>query len=365
MDKLSYHSVLFKEFKESPQAACYDYVYQLELHDLSEKEIDKIVSESGNKKKCIFLGCLVEPLYYDHGAVLSKQFIMFLDLCKQRQLYNTDIFLTCFGDSFKKELDILNNNHAGWNFIPYTVNLPVIRTSQLSNGPSKKTIMCLDDIECNLLHMNVATRLHRELFSKFLIKEKLIDTNCVAINLKRSGGEAPTTRIPVKYNDEWDTNQKLKDLWSTVDLEQINDVRIDNNMYQSQYDFISKAGVYIVSETVFHYPHTFFTEKTISALSSNRPFILIGPCNSLTVLKQKGYKTFDNIFDESYDKITDPSARMEAIFDLVKDISRRPLSEIKQDVLTCQDRINHNNKLVNNARNYYNIFFRLCKEEAA
>jgi len=84
----------------------------------------------------------------------------------------------------------------------------------------------------------------------------------------------------------------------------------------------------------------------VSALLSNRPFIIIGPHGSLRALKQKGYKTFSDMFDESYDNIVDPSSRMESIFELVKDINTRSLDEIKENVLKCQDKLSHNRNLM-------------------
>jgi hypothetical protein len=46
------------------------------------------------------------------------------------------------------------------------------------------------------------------------------------------------------------------------------------------------------------------SEKTFKMLFYGHPFILVGDCYSLAFLKQLGYKTFDCIFDESYDQIT-------------------------------------------------------------
>jgi hypothetical protein len=97
---------------------------------------------------------------------------------------------------------------------------------------------------------------------------------------------------------------------------------------------------------MFNHPSPYFSEKTVSALLSNRPFIIIGEHGSLRALKQKGYKTFNDMFDESYDNIIDPSSRMESIFELVKDINARSLDEIKENVLKCQDKLFHNRNLM-------------------
>ena len=115
-----------------------------------------------------------------------------------------------------------------------------------------------------------------------------------------------------------------------------------------------KSGVYIVSETVFDHPHAEFTEKTVSALLSRRPFVIIGPAGSLRALKKKGYKTFDHVFDESYDDILDPCARMEKIFEVVNHINNTPIDQIKQNVLKCISQLKHNRELALETIKRYN-----------
>ena len=46
----------------------------------------------------------------------------------------------------------------------------------------------------------------------------------------------------------------------------------------------------------------FLTEKTFKPIKYGQPFIILGTVNSLTHLKEQGYKTFSPWIDESYDK---------------------------------------------------------------
>ena len=66
----------------------------------------------------------------------------------------------------------------------------------------------------------------------------------------------------------------------------------------------------------------------------------------MKTLKQKGYKTFDNFMDESYDNVSDPNERLEKIFKLVKTINNKSLDELKVNVLQSKDRIMHNQNII-------------------
>ena len=44
-----------------------------------------------------------------------------------------------------------------------------------------------------------------------------------------------------------------------------------------------------------------------------QPFMLLGAPGNLQYLKQYGFKTFNGIIDETYDHITDPYLRMQAV----------------------------------------------------
>ena len=49
----------------------------------------------------------------------------------------------------------------------------------------------------------------------------------------------------------------------------------------------------------------------MNAMLNYRPFIMVGPTRNLEYMKRWGFMTFDQWFDESYDKEHDHSKRME------------------------------------------------------
>jgi hypothetical protein len=79
----------------------------------------------------------------------------------------------------------------------------------------------------------------------------------------------------------------------------------------------------------------FITEKTFKPIMYGHPFILYGNTHSLKSLKDWGFETYDNWFDESYDDTTDLHMKIEHICDEIA----RPTREY--DDVTKQ-KINHN-----------------------
>jgi hypothetical protein len=84
---------------------------------------------------------------------------------------------------------------------------------------------------------------------------------------------------------------------------------------------IQTAFCYLVTETCFWEQKYHLTEKIFKPIASMMPFVLAGPAHSLKYLQEYGFKTFDRWWDESYDAIEDPLHRIEAICDVIDEIS--------------------------------------------
>lgn len=103
----------------------------------------------------------------------------------------------------------------------------------------------------------------------------------------------------------------------------------NNILTRYQADFYKNIAVDIVVETVLDYPYAYITEKTLRPIACKRMFIILGACNSLKLLKNKGFQTFDDFIDESYDKIEDPIKRFIAVKNEIIKICNTSLDEIK------------------------------------
>jgi len=84
--------------------------------------------------------------------------------------------------------------------------------------------------------------------------------------------------------------------------------------------FYKSTMISVVTETHAYQHAIAETEKTFKPIKYKHPFIIVGAPKSLHYLRKKGYKTFSNWFDESYDDIDNHKDRIIAIGNLCKEI---------------------------------------------
>lgn len=95
-------------------------------------------------------------------------------------------------------------------------------------------------------------------------------------------------------------------------------------------DDYQNTDIEVVLETLFDDSRLHITEKTLRALAVGQPFILCGTLGSLQYLQNYGFKTFDQCWDESYDKILDPLERLQCIVQLMNSVKTTDLTLARQ-----------------------------------
>jgi len=78
--------------------------------------------------------------------------------------------------------------------------------------------------------------------------------------------------------------------------------------------------LYLVTETVATGRRLHLTEKSFKPICMRMPFIIVGTAGSLRHLRSYGFKTFGDLWDESYDLETDDVRRVERIADLLEQL---------------------------------------------
>jgi hypothetical protein len=106
-------------------------------------------------------------------------------------------------------------------------------------------------------------------------------------------------------------------------------------------DYFHRSYFSIVFESRFEKPtpYCFYTEKLIRAILYKHPFILLCMPQSLVYLRKAGYRTFNNIWSEDYDKIEDYSQRLEEVTKVVKDLCSQDLDNM---IARCSEIVEHN-----------------------
>ena len=165
------------------------------------------------------------------------------------------------------------------------------------------------------------------------------------------GSQKPTMlhigdNLPVDWvagvDTEGETNQYKLDNIRTVNLSCLIPYKIYNQSWYS-----------IVTENCRG--RIFYTEKTAKPLIANRLFVMFGEKHTLKNLRNFGFKTFNNVIDESYDNIDDEAIRWGEAWKQVEYLStQNPVSIYQKISLT----LDHNRNLMMQ-QNWYN---KMCKE---
>ena len=100
--------------------------------------------------------------------------------------------------------------------------------------------------------------------------------------------------------------------------------------------------VYVPTETVYFGRRTHITEKTFKAIALEMPFVLVAAAGSLDYLRSYGFKTFNGIFDESYDCETDDILRLEKVAKLLRELNDLDAHERAEIHRACFPIVEHN-----------------------
>lgn len=108
-------------------------------------------------------------------------------------------------------------------------------------------------------------------------------------------------------------------------------------------DLHNSTFLNVVVEThQFPSSELFFSEKTIRPIYAAHPFILFGNPESLKYLKQEGYKTFSDFWDESYDEDIPIQERFDRLFNTLKTLADKPMEELNEWLPNLKPILEHN-----------------------
>jgi len=155
----------------------------------------------------------------------------------------------------------------------------------------------------DFLYLNKGHREHRiRLFNKLSNKgvlEKSLYTNW------------PARKLPPEYELPWAQDYPL--------------VGMDQQMYEKPYN---DTACSIVSETNANDYEVFMTEKIWKPIIAQHFFIVHGNYLYLQKLREMGFKTFNNYFEEVYDLDRNPDARIDTIVDVCNRLRDAPWQDM-------------------------------------
>jgi len=114
-----------------------------------------------------------------------------------------------------------------------------------------------------------------------------------------------------------------------------------HSCWLSLFDESAESLLYLVTETVATGQRLHLTEKSFKPIAMGMPFVIVGTRGSLEYLRSYGFRTFGDIWDESYDFAED-DVRIERIASLLRSLDELP-PEGKQELFdAAQEVIAHN-----------------------
>ena len=158
------------------------------------------------------------------------------------------------------------------------------------------------------LYLNKAPRSHR-----VKLYHKLEDSDALDNSIHTFIGRKSTRRLEKKYE------------LPGIEPKDYPRFGKDQDIYELPYiDTVCS----IVSETNDNDYEVFMTEKIWKPIIAQHVFVVHGNYLYLQLLREMGFKTFGNYFDESYDLERDPDKRIDKIVSLCKDLKTKKWQDI-------------------------------------
>lgn len=191
---------------------------------------------------------------------------------------------------------------------------------------------------------------------RFLLLNRRLETHRIEIlletynELKENSLISFDKSLITKEGTELLIRNNLKekfDLLPNKSIADTDDIFGANGYAHEDYKIYTQTQISIVTETSFYDENSFISEKVWKPLYQFHPFIIAGKPHLLKYLKNIGFKTFDWLFDESYDDIEDDNQRMIKIISEIKKLNLLSNDELFEKIQSNFDVLIHNHNLIN------------------
>jgi len=113
--------------------------------------------------------------------------------------------------------------------------------------------------------------------------------------------------------------------------------------------FYQDSLISIVTETNFDLEEVTLTEKAFKPAKEKHPFILVGGQGSLKAMREEGFMTFGQFWDESYDNLIDWQQRLNKIIEISEQIGKWDDNQIIDFKRKVQPILEHNYNVLKNS----------------
>jgi hypothetical protein len=257
--------------------------------------------------------------------------------CKNEKIKEKIKFAFCDYPLIRKSSEMLKNNFYADSDMDF---LTVKR---------KKKILCYN---------RRITKPHRMLFLLSVERDKLFDDNLISFNFKfdEERDQLYSKDSEFEPYGEWDQKllidkKEYHDIFKKLLKREKNIIDHENfdeiNGYGYEYPEVYKnTYVSLVSESPFFDPYGYITEKSFKPFCHFHPFVIMGSCGTVKKLKELGFKTFSDFWDESYDLEKNHNIRFEKVYNIFLQLNSMSLDELHNMYVKMIPILKHNYNLM-------------------
>jgi hypothetical protein len=220
----------------------------------------------------------------------------------------------------------------------------------------------------HFLKINRTNRPERNIFMLFMNYYKLFDKSLVSFPTLPDDGGYP------RGFEKYLTKENIEDLKSKVPFD------IDNTDETNHGDAGYGKGKFNADLPFqpIHYKNSFISvvmaafpfedntchlhSSTFNPMYCGHPILQFGPYQSLREMRERGFKTFGNWWDESYDDEPDHRKRFEKVMDVTLELSKSSSKELLEIYIDMKEVLQHNVDLISNYDIKQNLYVRLFDE---
>lgn len=238
------------------------------------------------------------------------------------------------------------------NVVPY---FPAMEgyAEYMQDLPEESEFSIFQDYTRKFLSLNYRPRPHRTMLLALFNKTGLINDShfsfCGMHDDQHIGGTYQNHHLQglgLEHSDIDQIQNKLPELvLDNAWPEYYNDVLYDQDNPEIG-KYYSETLVNITTETNFYSDIISVTEKSFKPMRYCQAFIILGAPGTLKNLRDLGFRTFSDIWDESYDLEPDHSERLKKVMEICKQIHEWDHNQISKFRNVVKLRIDYNYKLL-------------------
>lgn len=287
--------------------------------------------------------------YAKEGHSLEEWFLNIRKILVNHNISSNQVYFV-FGDhDFEKNYKTFLKKHNIPTFLnPISIDFFLSDYYERANIFNNKII---GNKEFDFLFYNGKLRPHRLLSVSEMHDRNLINRGLVSFidstHSKRSFDFRQCIKILETVNYCPSHIYKFTENFKPLILDLTGDELFQDNINNTVLEHYNKSYFSIISET--NVTTRFQTEKTFKPIANLHPFVMIGCARMLSLLKEKGFETFPELFDESYDNEENSVKRLTMVIDEVEKFTNLTIKEKNKKIDSIK------NKLFFNKNHYISL----------